>query len=72
MNSETTDEQLNQKVAKLDKDLEELELNLNEMRFRLQTVHCKLLLASDPTLSARIEARSFVENQQNKMQTETD
>ena len=46
---------LNQNLTKLNDDLESLNMELNEMRFRLEKAHCDLILTIDPNIMIKLD-----------------
>jgi hypothetical protein len=55
LTSEMIERNLNQKLARLNEELDSLGFELSEQRFRLEKVHCDLVLSMDPAIFAKIE-----------------
>jgi hypothetical protein len=57
-NGEFIERNLNQKLARLNEELDTLGSELGEQRFRLEKVHCDLVLSMDPAILAMIASNN--------------
>jgi uncharacterized protein Yka (UPF0111/DUF47 family) len=53
--NESAERRISQNISRLSENLDNLNIELNEMRFRLEKAHCDLVLTIDPSIMRRLE-----------------